>query len=341
MPSTLQNVGIGLAAAIAALAIRNTLVERAAVQAYPPPGTFISVEGELIHYQDKGEGQPIVLLPGSSGSSMDFEAFFADLAAHYRVITLDRPGQAWSPRLTGKNYRVTGYADLLHAFLREIGVTEPVILLGHSYGGAWASAYALRYPEAVAGILYSGAVAFERGALGQRSVSRMWMMKLPFLSKQIGGLVAPLLVRTFLRWEMRQAPHRPYDPMPETYTFRVPNIWARPAHMWTVWDEVNTMDQDAGRMEIRYKQITAPVIVLTGDKDSSVACELSVDLHREIAGSRLVILKNVGHHPNYVRPGVVAALLEHLAATARGAAGLHDAIPVLEEHPDWLSDACN
>ena len=67
--------------------------EARAIDAYPPEGQFISVDGVQVHAVVRGEGPDLVLIHGSSGSARDFTfSLLYRLAKDYRVNVMDRPG---------------------------------------------------------------------------------------------------------------------------------------------------------------------------------------------------------------------------------------------------------
>ena len=68
------------------------------------------------------------------------------------------------------------------------------------------------------------------------------------------------------------------------------------------------------RYKHRYKEITTPTIIITGDHDTVVSKEIHAEnLARDIVGSRLFVVKNVGHKPDYALTDLVAASIETLA----------------------------
>src|SRR5690349_12639945 len=87
-------VAAGIAAATAASALFNVAKARQAEQENPPAGKFLEIDGVHLHYVERGEGRPLVLLHGNGVSLVDMEASgLLDRAArHYRVIAFDRPG---------------------------------------------------------------------------------------------------------------------------------------------------------------------------------------------------------------------------------------------------------
>ena len=82
----------------------------------------------------------------------------AKLAASHRVILIDRPGHGWSSRPDNDDYASPArQSELVAGALEQLGVHR-AILLGHSWGGAFATAYALAFPERTAGLVLLSAV---------------------------------------------------------------------------------------------------------------------------------------------------------------------------------------
>ena len=125
-------------------------------RAYPPAGRFVDVTGGRLHVLERGkpDAPPVVLLHGASGNLQDMRLALGDrLAARYRVILIDRPGHGWSDRPGGDDDAVPArQAALIDEALRRLGVKRAIIV-GHSWSGALATAYALAYPERVAGLV--------------------------------------------------------------------------------------------------------------------------------------------------------------------------------------------
>jgi len=125
---------------------------------YPPAGRFITVNGIRLHYIERGEGPPVVLLHGNMVTAEDFDTSgVLDLVAtQHRVIAFDRPGFGYSDRPHGSPWGAGAQADLLRDALVVLGIKRAIVL-GHSWGAAVALALALNHPDAVGGlVLLSG-----------------------------------------------------------------------------------------------------------------------------------------------------------------------------------------
>jgi pimeloyl-ACP methyl ester carboxylesterase len=149
----------GTAAALAGLAVYNTLRTRQVEREHPPAGRFLDVDGVRLHYLERGEGPPVVLLHGNVVTAEDWalSGVLDRVAARgHRVIAFDRPGYGHSGRPRGRAWAATDQADLLLRALARLGVERPVVV-GHSWGTLVALALALDHPAAVRGlVLVSG-----------------------------------------------------------------------------------------------------------------------------------------------------------------------------------------
>ena len=92
-----------------------------------------TVDGLNVQYTDEGAGQPVLLLHGW-GSSLDaFARIRREFAGAFRLVSLDFPGFGGSD-MPPEPWEVEDYAVFTLAFLKEVGITDP-ILIGHSFGG--------------------------------------------------------------------------------------------------------------------------------------------------------------------------------------------------------------
>ena len=150
----MTSVLLVLAGLSGGLLIYSHDVARRAEADFPPLGSFVVVDGVRLHYLDSAPGdderQAIVMVHGASGNLRDFAvSIFDELAQKYRVIAIDRPGHGYSERPSSDSVDAAWVtpeiqARLIHGAMRQIGVEKPVIL-GHSWGGAVALAYALAF----------------------------------------------------------------------------------------------------------------------------------------------------------------------------------------------------
>lgn len=103
-----------------------------------------------LHFQVRGEGQPLVILHGLLGSLDNWQSMSKRLAALRRAFSLDLRNHGHSPHVGVMNYAVM--AQDVREFCEEQGLHAPDVL-GHSMGGKVAMALAARYPDAIEKLL--------------------------------------------------------------------------------------------------------------------------------------------------------------------------------------------
>src|SRR5215470_2923018 len=132
-------------------------------QCEQPTEYFINIENIRVRYVEAGAGPAVVLIHGNAGSVDDFD--FKSLGAlcrGHRVIAVDRPGHGKSERPSDADPRLLFQTRLLHETLSRLGVTRPV-LVGHSWGGSLALAYAVKYPGELSAIVLLAPAAYSDG----------------------------------------------------------------------------------------------------------------------------------------------------------------------------------
>jgi pimeloyl-ACP methyl ester carboxylesterase len=92
----------------------------------------ITVRGVELHYEENGEGRPIVFLHGVWMSGRFFERQLGPVGEQYRAISLDFRGHGRSGD-PGSGHTIPEYAADVHAFLEELDLRDAV-LVGWSMG---------------------------------------------------------------------------------------------------------------------------------------------------------------------------------------------------------------
>jgi pimeloyl-ACP methyl ester carboxylesterase len=156
----LRGIGRALGALvglIAVLALAGASFEALATgtdtHRYPPPGQLVDVGGFRLHIHCIGQGSPTVVFEsGLGGSSLDWSLVQPELSKTTRVCAYDRAGYGWSE--PSPQPRTPGHvADELHSLLRNSGIPEPYVLVGHSLGGKYVRMFAIDHPDLLAGMV--------------------------------------------------------------------------------------------------------------------------------------------------------------------------------------------
>jgi len=121
-------------------------------------GHYTTANGIKLYYETYGEGRPLLLLHGNSGSIVQFNEQILPLSQHYKVIAVDTRGQGKS----GEDNRAPTYdlfADDMNALLDQLHL-DSVDVLGWSDGGNTGLIMAMKYPAKVHKLAVMGAVIF-------------------------------------------------------------------------------------------------------------------------------------------------------------------------------------
>jgi pimeloyl-ACP methyl ester carboxylesterase len=110
----------------------------------------IHVDGTLAAYGEAGSGPPVVFLHGWGLDHRAYKRALARLASHgMRVIAPALPGFGGTPGMRREAVELAGFARWVADFLDALGISEPVHLMGHSFGGGVAIVFAHDYPDRV------------------------------------------------------------------------------------------------------------------------------------------------------------------------------------------------
>lgn len=305
-PST--RIGIGAAAAV--LGGAAAFVHQRAWQAQhrnPPRGRFVEVDGVRLHYVERGEGPPLLMLHGlgSMVEELVLSPLFELAAARYRVIAVDRPGYGYSSRPRGRWWGPQAQAALFHRLLGELGIERPV-LLGHSFGALVALALALEHPAALKGVVLASGYYFPTGRL---DVPLMAPPAIPLIGDLLRHTISPLIGRAM--WPaMLRLMFRP-APVP-SYFLRFP-VWMalRPTQLRAGAEEAALLIPSVMALQRRYGALERPPVIVAGTQDRYVDAERhSVRLAELIPGSELLLSPRAGHMVHHSDPRRVLQAIE-------------------------------
>jgi pimeloyl-ACP methyl ester carboxylesterase len=306
------------------------LVTRAAVlaieRADPPRGYFIAVRGARVHVVDIGPREraepPIVMVHGASANLQSMRQPLGEmLAREHRVLLFDRPGHGWSVREQLADSTPQAQADMIAEALDKLQIAR-VVIVGHSWGGALVTAFALRHPGRVAGLVMLAPVThpWTSGVAWYHNLATM-----PLL----GPLFAHTLELPIARLMLRPGARGVFEPqeMPDDYVNATAlPLLIRPREFLTNGHDMVTLKASIDALRPRYPEITAPTVIIHGDADRTVSIRIHARAFaREVEGARLIELSGVGHMVQNAAPEIVVDAIKSVmpqpAATLADAAG--------------------
>jgi pimeloyl-ACP methyl ester carboxylesterase len=313
-------VAVPLVAAGAAAIATRVLV--AGIEAeHPPAGRFVETDGRRTHLVDlpaapgTADAPPIVFLHGAAATLVDaMTAFRPALEGRTRLVFIDRPGHGYSGRGGPEDADPMVQADAIAAAMAAIDVHRAVIV-GHSFGGSVAAAFAVRHPGATAGLVllapathpWPGGVSWSYDLVGSPVIGRL-------VSETITTPLGLALLPSGFAGVF--APETPPDRLIETTAAR---LAVRPQAFQATADDIRGLKARLVAIAPRYGEITAPTVVLAGDSDRVVSTNIHARaLVAAVPGARLVVLPGAGHALQHTRTAVIVAEIERMLAEISG-----------------------
>jgi proline iminopeptidase len=271
---------------------------------------FVDANGVLIYYKTMGRGQPLVILHGGPGATHEYYLpYLLPLARHNRLVFIDERGSGRSEKLEDpRNYTVDAMVEDVEAVRRALGLGR-IALLGHSFGGVLAQAYALKYQANLSHLVLAS--TFHSTAKLNEAFRRMLQAMDPKLRKRIEKMEKAGLYGRGKPFEKNRYPteymtaawgeaYFPYlyqrRPDPNFDPIQAGNIaWDVYREMWGSHGEfVGDGNLKSFEVADTLPSIKVPTLITVGDHDHC-APWLSQEMHRAIRGSQLLILPKSGH----------------------------------------------
>lgn len=262
-----------------------------------PKAQSFDSDGVKIHYIEKGEGEPVILIHGFTASAaMNWQqpGVFDAVAKHYRAIALDNRGHGRSDKPHDPEaYGVEMVRDVLR--LMDHLEIDRAHLVGYSMGGFITNKLLSMHPERVISATLGGA------GWSQENDSRLDFVEELATSLEQGKGIGPLLIRLT----------PPGQPVPtEEQIAGVNPMLALVNDMKALGCVARgLLELHVPEQALRDNQV--PVLALIGDLDPLK--ESVDDMDGVMANLRVVVLEGADHMNTFREPLFVETLLSFLA----------------------------
>lgn len=261
---------------------------------------FVATSRGDVHYNEVGEGQPLILLhgsgPGATGWS-NFAKNMSVLGEKYRCIAIDMPG--W-----GKSFPVSleerKHAETALEIMDILGL-EKAAFIGNSMGGATSIRFAAMHHDRVSHLITMGSGAggvrlYGAGDGPTEGLKVLWKAYRDPSPESMRELVE---IMTFDKANASD----------ELVTQRSESARSRPDHL-------ENFIEGLGRPRFPFvsddelRAISAPTLLIHGRDDRVVHFENSLYLVSLIPNSRLVLLNRCGHWAQVEHPDEFNSLVD-------------------------------
>ena len=261
----------------------------------PPPrhkAEWLEADGIKLRALRTGQGDTtLVFLHGYGEHLLTWRGVIDPLAKHYRILAVDLPGFGGSDK-PDRPYTV----DSMVATVRDLlarWTKPPVILVGHSMGGAISAATAAAEPEKVVALVLVAPAGIDVA---------------------LGGIMDTMSRRRSALIGMWEAARASVTPMHDPAWFEEPPDRARydpaldPAFRASTARALRDF-QFEGLGEV-YRKLGLPVLLVWGTADPVVPADVADSLAKYLPCHQLAFLERTLHRPQVERPDAVVAILE-------------------------------
>lgn len=251
----------------------------------------VELDGVKQRYHMAGSGP--ICVAHSGGPGIAWESLrMRPLEEHLTMVYVEPIGTGESGRLADDaGYTLDNYVRYLHAVVQDLD-TGPVVLLGHSHGGFVALKYALAHPvealvlydtSPVTGAEFFGDAVANLQHAGNEILAAFTSQHAAMTDEELTGVLQTILPAYFADWRV------------DFESFRAAcKIWSAPSRGQDVPYDVRD----------RLPEITAPALVIVGDKDPICGPPWARQLHQGLPSSRLRLIEQCGHIAHVERPEV-------------------------------------
>ena len=231
----------------------------------------------MIHFFEKGSGQPLVLLHGFCESGKMWNYFAEKLSDNFRVICPDLPGFGDSP-ISGDRITLEEFAVQLEEWMEENHIFDPIII-GHSLGGYVTLALLELMGNRIkaVGLFHSTAFPDDEEKKGMRNRTITFLKK-NGVEKFVTSFVPPLF------------PEKRREELSAEIESAIED--AKRSSLDGLIAYAGAMRDRKDRLEI-LKNFARPKLLIAGTEDSAVKIEAS--RAQQDAFSHYVELQGVGH----------------------------------------------
>ena len=261
---------------------------------------FMSIDGMQVHYRDEGsikDSLPLILLHGMSSSLNTWDSVVLFLKDKKRIVSIDLPAFGLTGANAENKYSYAYYNQFLDSFLNRLHIVK-CIIAGNSLGGGIAWEYTASHSNVVKLILIDAAGYRSKNSKASLGFA---IASTPVINNLLLYFTPKILVRKSLEGIYFDK-KRVTDAQIERFHDVAISAGNRKAALSIFKSGFEYEPQ-------KINTITAPTLIIWGENDALIPIENAYLFNKNIKGSRLEVLKNIGHVPMEEAPKEVAELI--------------------------------
>jgi pimeloyl-ACP methyl ester carboxylesterase len=256
-----------------------------------PPSQFIEAAGVRLHVRDTGvkTAPAVILLHGFGMSLHTWDGWAQALEANFRVVRLDLPGFGLTGIDPSGDYTDVRMLEVIAAVMDKLGLARASIA-GNSMGGRFAWQFAAKYPARVDKLVLISPDGFKSLGLeyGQRA-------SVPAMVK----LMKYALPKSMLKASLAPA-YADQAKLSDDVVTRYHDLMLAPGVRGAIIARMEQLVLEDPMPLLR--SITAPTLLLWGEKDAMIPLNNAADYQKALPDSRLVTFPKLGHVPHEEDP---------------------------------------
>lgn len=248
-----------------------------------------NVNGVNLNYEVTGNGKPIVLLHGMTGSTHDWENQIKFLSPKYKVIAMDHRGHGKSASPSRREaYLAKILVADVYELLKMLGINK-CCLVGHSLSGRVALQFALEHQDLLATLVLVGTSS---EALSIDSEFMKTRRKVIEIARTEGMAAA-------FEYNAANNPQsiELFKKKPEQREI------SRRKMMMTSIEAYAYIGGGMESVTSRLQEITIPTLIFRGEEDM-ISFDAVQILKDGISGSKLITVRGAGHSPHEDVPDI-------------------------------------
>jgi 2-hydroxy-6-oxonona-2,4-dienedioate hydrolase len=237
---------------------------------------------------EAGQGDTLILMPGTGGHLEAYAHNIAAFAEHYRVVAYDWPGHGYTTHATA-DLEISAYVGHLAGLMDALGIGK-AHLSGESLGGWVAVKFAAAHPGRTGKL----ALNTPGGTLASRQV----MEKIRSLSQAAADDPTEERIRARLEWLMAD----PATVTDELVAIRR-TIYARQGFAESMRHILCLQDPEIRRRNLitdaEFAAVPGPALVIWTSDDPSGPAKAGLEMADKIKGGRFALIDGAGHWPQW------------------------------------------